>query len=126
MTEDEMNEMRWLNAIINKFEYWKIVKDRETWCAAVHGVSESDMTCRLNNNNKTLEEAFNFLKSLIFLMKNKALLQVTGMVIIPALIQLCSCVNYSRPRVSTRSQWAKSGPPVFVDSFLEIQACIHG
>ena len=57
MTEDEMNEMRWLNAIINKFEYWKIVKDRETWCAAVHGVSESDMTCRLNNNNKTLEEA---------------------------------------------------------------------
>lgn len=54
-------------------------------------------------------------------MKNKALLQLaTGMV-----IQLCSCVNYSRPRVSTRSQWAKSGPPVFVDSFLEIQACIY-
>ena len=41
MTEDEMNEMRWLNEIINEFEYWEIVKDREAWCAAVHGVSKS-------------------------------------------------------------------------------------
>ena len=72
--------MKWMEGIINSMDMslsklWEMVKDREAWRAAVHGVAKSQLTQQLNNSQQSIFEALKatsvsvlYFLSLVFLL----------------------------------------------------------
>ena len=55
--------MRWLDGITDSGREYEqtpgVVKDREAWPAAVHGVAESNTTEQLNDDNNSIVRPIN-------------------------------------------------------------------